>query len=84
MSSPGEAKKQGMRCVLFIAAFALAPACGKKVEERSKGRKEPVCAVQDCVTNKILDNGCDDTGRCASCVNSCASSDRPSAAPSAR
>lgn len=35
----------------------------------------PRCAVQDCATKKILDDGCVDDGKggklCASCVNPC-------------
>ncbi|HEY8040200.1 MAG TPA: hypothetical protein VIF15_10430 [Polyangiaceae bacterium] len=36
-----------------------------------RGRSVPICAVQDCATHKMVDDGCADDGRCASCVNTC-------------
>jgi hypothetical protein len=36
-----------------------------------RGRSAPICARQDCATKQIVDDGCDDTGRCLSCVNLC-------------
>lgn len=34
-------------------------------------RSNPVCAVQDCATGEILDDGCSHDGRCKSCINDC-------------
>jgi hypothetical protein len=84
MSSLGGTKKWALGCAFILSALAIAPACDKKVAEQPKGRKEPVCAFQDCATGKVLDDGCDQTGRCSSCINLCASAEPPSAAPSAR
>lgn len=74
-----------MRSAVIIAAFIIGLTCDdKKGTEQRKGRKEPICAVQDCATGKIIDDGCDETGRCASCINSCALSEPPSATPTPR
>jgi hypothetical protein len=52
-----------------LALFALSISCGRSVSAARKGRKEPVCATQDCATGKVLDDGCDEKGRCVSCIN---------------
>jgi hypothetical protein len=48
----------------------------------------PVCAVQDCATGKITDNGCTPSGECASCINYCPPKGSitvtPSSTPSAK
>jgi hypothetical protein len=57
----------------FIVAAALGSlhlACPRKMPAQ-RGRGVPVCATQDCATGRILDDGCTDDGRCASCVNAC-------------
>jgi hypothetical protein len=76
-------------CIAVLTAIGIGQACenanqNDKRSEQRKGRKEPICAVQDCATGKILDDGCDETGRCASCINSCTSGEPPSAAPKAQ
>ena len=40
------------------------------VEPRSN-RPVPVCAVQDCKSGEILDDGCAADGKCKSCINDC-------------
>jgi len=37
----------------------------------TSNRAVPTCAVQDCDTGKILDDGCAADGRCKSCINDC-------------
>ena len=58
--------------VVFVAAALgwLLLACPGKTHA-NRGRSVPVCASQDCATSRILDDGCTDDGRCASCVNAC-------------
>lgn len=34
-------------------------------------RANPICAVQDCKTGEIIDDGCSADGRCKSCINDC-------------
>ena len=34
-------------------------------------RSVPVCAVLDCATGKILDDGCATDGKCKACANDC-------------
>jgi hypothetical protein len=82
MNLPAE---RTLRCATIISALAIVLACNDKgaIEQR-KGRKKPTCAVQDCASGKIVDDGCDESGRCASCVNSCTSGVPPSAAPITR
>jgi hypothetical protein len=48
--------------LLLLAAPCVAP---------RSDRSNPVCAVQDCVTGEILDDGCAHDGRCKSCINDC-------------
>lgn len=58
------------RVYLFVAASMLGiglEGCPPKVQKRS----DPVCAVRDCATGKIIDDGCTEDGRCASCVSPC-------------
>jgi len=85
MASPGSDALRACIRMALLAAIGLAPACEKSSKdellEKRKGRKEPVCAVQDCATGEIIDDGCDQTGRCLSCVNSCAPPVAPSTAP---
>ena len=60
----------------LAAALVLATAC-ETSRGAPRGRTEPVCAVQDCATGRIVDDGCADDGRCASCVNPCAPAPSP-------
>jgi hypothetical protein len=30
-----------------------------------------VCAVQDCKSGEIIDDGCADNGKCSPCINDC-------------
>lgn len=64
-----------LRCSSFLVAAALGSlllACPRKTSPH-RGRSVPVCATQDCATGRIVDDGCADDGRCASCVNACPS-----------
>lgn len=83
MTAPTSAgTRLGWSRIALFTAIAIGHACETdKVPEHRKGRKEPVCAIQDCATGKIRDDGCDETGRCASCINSCTSGEPPNAAP---
>jgi hypothetical protein len=61
------------RCSTFLVAAALGSlllACPRKAPPQ-RARSVPVCATQDCATGRIVDDGCTDDGRCASCVNAC-------------
>jgi len=76
---------RALQCAMMIVTLVVVLACDeKKSIEQRKGRKEPICAVRDCTTGRIVDDGCDEGGRCASCVNACTSGDPPSAAPVTR
>ena len=62
-------------CSTFLVAAALGSllsACPRKTTA-NRGRSVPVCATQDCASGRIVDDGCTDDGRCASCVNACPS-----------
>lgn len=60
--------------VIVAAAGAILTlvACGK---ERESARKAPTCAVRDCETGKIVDDGCVRDGlfgrTCAACTFVC-------------
>lgn len=54
-------------CTIALAS-ALASACPDNFHNP---RSEAVCAVQDCATGKILDDGCSDDGHCKQCINDC-------------
>ncbi|MFN7697821.1 MAG: hypothetical protein ACK6CU_09830 [Deltaproteobacteria bacterium] len=54
----------------IIALFALLTS-GCEPPRAARGRSSPVCATQDCATGRILDDGCSDDGRCASCIHPC-------------
>jgi hypothetical protein len=55
---------------LSLALTVLAPLCGED-PLTTNPRQVPACAQMDCVTGKIVDNGCSVDGRCMACVNSC-------------
>jgi hypothetical protein len=61
-----------LRSKFLLAAVlgSLLLACPRRTPAQ-RGRSVPVCATQDCATGRILDDGCTDDGRCASCVNAC-------------
>jgi hypothetical protein len=70
-----------MKRVYILAAasllsFALA-GCPSKMHKRS----DPVCALRDCASGKIIDDGCSDDGRCASCVSPCGTGITPTQVP---
>jgi hypothetical protein len=54
------------RRIVLVLLVAAAWACG---------HREPRCAVQDCKTHQIIDDGCVTDWKggktCASCVNAC-------------
>jgi len=52
----------GAWLLLLLAAPCVAPRSNRAV---------PVCAVQDCATGEILDDGCAKDGKCKSCINDC-------------
>jgi hypothetical protein len=49
--------------VLLLAAACPDPA--------KSNRTTPICAVRDCKTGEIIDDGCVVGGKCKSCVNDC-------------
>jgi hypothetical protein len=61
-----------MRRALHVSAAALISsltACpGNFV---NPGRAVPTCAVRDCKTGKIIDDGCSADGKCKKCSNDC-------------
>jgi hypothetical protein len=77
-SSP---KRTGGRLVGFLV-LGVVVACGSSA--RGHGRKVPVCAVQDCATGRMIDDGCVErwlgTKDCLACVNFCQSAAIPSSA----
>ena len=58
--------------LLLLAAPCIAPRSDRAV---------PVCAVQDCATGKILDDGCAADGKCKSCINDCGQRVAPHTSP---
>jgi hypothetical protein len=44
-------------------------------------RSSPVCAVQDCKTGEIIDDGCAQDGKCKSCINDCGGRVAPRSGP---
>jgi hypothetical protein len=56
---------------MALVVVGLGVGCPALAASKAPRRSEPVCAVQDCKTKKIVDNGCSDDGRCAACVNAC-------------
>lgn len=86
MVALGGGVARGCFCIALLTASGLGQAACEKakpedeVSEQRKGRKEPIWAVQECATGEILDDGCDETGRCVACVNSCTTAPPPSAA----
>src|SRR5580700_8606192 len=77
-SSP---KRTGGRLVGFLV-LGVVVACGSSA--RGHGRKGPICAVQDCATGRMIDDGCVErwlgTKDCLACVNFCQSAAIPSSA----
>jgi len=71
------ARGAGHRLVLALGAvlLLLAAGCSKAShDEREAGtssRSTPVCAIQDCESHVVIDNGCTSDGRCLSCINTC-------------
>jgi ferredoxin len=51
---------------------SLLLACERRTPAE-RNRSVPVCATQDCATGRIVDDGCTEDRRCASCVNACPS-----------
>jgi hypothetical protein len=54
------------RHALWLLLVAAAPCIAPRSD-----RSNPVCAVQNCATGEILDDGCSHDGRCKSCINDC-------------
>lgn len=54
----------GAPCLLL----ALLAACPGSAKHR---RATAICAVRDCETGEIIDDGCAADGSCTSCVNDC-------------
>ncbi|HEY0715124.1 MAG TPA: hypothetical protein VGF45_20760 [Polyangia bacterium] len=59
------------RRLLMLVLVAGVGGCRGCDSAPKRGRTTPVCAVQDCKTGAILDNGCSDDGKCVACVNAC-------------
>jgi hypothetical protein len=64
--------------LVVLIALAFAPGCRSCTANRASGRASPVCAVQDCATGNIIDDGCAADGRCLSCVTPCPNTPVPS------
>jgi hypothetical protein len=64
--------------LLVVAASAC------RSEEQGHRRETPVCAIQDCATGRIVDDGCVGGGlgsrRCLACVNACEADTAPRSA----
>lgn len=60
---------------LGAALVLLASGCRKASDDvreaGSSPRSTPSCAIQDCASHLIIDDGCTSDGRCLSCVNPC-------------
>jgi len=52
-------------------AIGLLTACPPAPTSPAMRPRDPTCAVRDCATGKIIDNGCTADGRCETCVNFC-------------
>lgn len=65
-------RRRGARATL-IAALLLAAAGGCRAcsGNAQRRRSTPICAVQDCATGQVIDDGCSADGRCLSCINPC-------------
>lgn len=53
-------------CCLVITSLCACP--GNFVKAN---RPTPVCAVRDCSSGLIIDDGCSADGKCLSCANDC-------------
>src|SRR5258708_2800127 len=62
--------RRGLWHIVGLTAVALS-SCRDRNQPAPHARNTPTCAVQDCVTGRILDDGCSSDGRCVSCVNEC-------------
>jgi hypothetical protein len=57
------------RLIFYGSLVASLSACpGNFV---NPNRSSPVCAVRDCETGEIIDDGCDANGKCKACSNDC-------------
>jgi hypothetical protein len=56
------------RCLLIAGIVALSACPGNFV---NPDRPTPVCAVRDCASGKIIDDGCSADGQCLKCSNDC-------------
>jgi hypothetical protein len=60
---------------LGTTVLLLATGCRKASDDvreaGSSSRSTPICAIQDCESHVVIDNGCTSDGRCLSCVNPC-------------
>lgn len=61
---------------LGAAWLLFAAGCRKPSDDvrdaGSSSRSTPICAIQDCETHVVIDNGCTPDGRCLSCTSPCA------------
>jgi hypothetical protein len=65
----------------LIVSMAANAGCRSCASHNRPGRATPICAVQDCTSGRVVDDGCADDGRCLSCVNPCSSSTPPVSRP---
>ena len=56
---------------LFVLVLLAAAGCRACAGGPAQRRETPTCALQDCATGKIIDNGCSSDGHCLSCINAC-------------
>jgi hypothetical protein len=61
-----------MRCAIYALACHCFLGSLTGCTSGSKSRRSvPVCAVQDCKTGEIIDDGCAYKGKCKECINDC-------------
>ena len=71
------ARAAGHRLVVALGAVLLLHAAGCRKsshdaqEAGTTSRSTPVCAIQDCESRVVIDDGCTSDGRCLSCINAC-------------
>lgn len=55
----------------FVGCALIASLTGCPGNFVNKDRPTPVCAVRDCESGLIIDDGCSADGKCLSCANDC-------------
>jgi hypothetical protein len=71
MASSSSLESFASRALRFAASCVAAAAIAGCPEPARPPRAQPVCAVQDCKSGEIIDDGCADNGKCSPCINDC-------------